>query len=567
MAAMEAPAVMEASGAMEARAVSAAMAVSVATEATAATVPSATSAVKAAKVAVTASGAPAAPATAEKTAIELEKTRDLISRVIKRADSTLFARSMKTKLKAKCKHLEAKWEEVWKYLWNTLFRDYNRKLAWYEMTKFLYFGISSTSRVEGQQSKLKTWLQNSRCDVYGLVEKLLPWWEDYYSPTKLHLEEEKRQIHLVNLSPIIEQVNHRIFRFPIKLLKNPRKKAKKESRDIKLKAKRLRQILLEGKSLSMSDFHRHWHIENEAIDTSNHVLPVLEPRTALTRKDNSRLKKKDTVKYGNRRDALYTEKVLKRKTFGKLQNTEVSQDSVLFLGQLLNSTIFSRKILKLAIPIKRPIPERPQQNNKNSSDVANAFLPQELAEIVATRQRFERAWHARIMISTTVYSNIESTLANSSDEFEKEEVVAFKAHLRQATANFAAEKARVTPNNNTYFTPMSKIRPVESNKEKSPATPTDKRLFLRLSQEHEWRKFSPASIREVIVKKLSVSPTSIGRIKPVHSGFALSPCSTEAREKILNAGNRLFLTGAKLEAATNWATVLIPTSPRQKLMD
>ncbi|KHJ36396.1 putative eka-like protein [Erysiphe necator] len=165
------------------------------------------------------------------------------------------------------------------------------------------------------------------------------------------------------------------------------------------------------------------------------------------------------------------------------------------------------------------MPERPQQNNKNESDVANAFLPRELAEIVAMRQRRERAWHARIMICTTVYSNIESTLANFSDEIEKEEVITFKAYLRQAIANFAAvdnsptppkipshskltkgsgsgsgkgksveknvavatpklpkppqtsqntwvtvarngqKKARVTQNNNIHTTPMSKIRP------------------------------------------------------------------------------------------------------------
>lgn len=107
---------------------------------------------------------------------------------------------------------------------------------------------------------------------------------------------------------------------------------------------------------------------------------------------------------------------------------------------------------------------------------------------------------------------------------------------------------------------MSKIRTRGSNIEKSPDAPTNKRLFLRLPHEHEWRKFSPAGIREVIVKKLSTSPTLIGKIKPVNSGLALSPYSTEARKKILNAGNGLSLTGAKLEAATNWVTVLIPTA-------
>ncbi|KHJ30048.1 putative eka-like protein [Erysiphe necator] len=123
------------------------------------------------------------------------------------------------------------------------------------------------------------------------------------------------------------------------------------------------------------------------------------------------------------------------------------------------------------------------------------------------------------------------------------------------------KKVRVTQNNNTHTTPMSKIRLRVSTVEGASAAPTDNRLFLRLPQEHEWRKLSPAEIRKVILKKLSISPVLVGEIKPVNSGFALSPCSTEAREKILNAGNGLFLTGVKLEAATNWVTVLIPTVP------
>ncbi|KHJ30784.1 putative eka-like protein [Erysiphe necator] len=112
-----------------------------------------------------------------------------------------------------------------------------------------------------------------------------------------------------------------------------------------------------------------------------------------------------------------------------------------------------------------------------------------------------------------------------------------------------------------YCGSKCKIRPRGTNLEKASAAPTDKRLFLRLPQEHEWRKLSSAGIREVIVKKLSISPTLVGKIKPVRSGFALSPCSTEAREKIFNAANGLFLTGVKLEAATNWVSVLIPTVP------
>ncbi|KHJ31883.1 putative eka-like protein [Erysiphe necator] len=102
---------------------------------------------------------------------------------------------------------------------------------------------------------------------------------------------------------------------------------------------------------------------------------------------------------------------------------------------------------------------------------------------------------------------------------------------------------------------------IASHRDNSATSVSDKRLFDRLPQGHEWRKLSPAGIREVIVKKLHISPSLIGRIKPVHSGFALSPCSAEAREEILKAENGLFLSGAKLETATNWVSVLVPTVP------
>ncbi|KHJ36074.1 putative eka-like protein [Erysiphe necator] len=90
---------------------------------------------------------------------------------------------------------------------------------------------------------------------------------------------------------------------------------------------------------------------------------------------------------------------------------------------------------------------------------------------------------------------------------------------------------------------------------------SDKRLFLRLPQEFEWCKLSPAGIRELIVKKLIISPSLMGKVKLVHSGFALSPSISETREQILKAGNGPFLSGVKWEPATNWVSVLVPTAP------
>ncbi|POS81841.1 hypothetical protein EPUL_006083, partial [Erysiphe pulchra] len=124
------------------------------------------------------------------------------------------------------------------------------------------------------------------------------------------------------------------------------------------------------------------------------------------------------------------------------------------------------------------------------------------------------------------------------------------------------QKARVTQSAKPQVTPMSNTNKRLTNKNQfSSTTTTDTRLFVRLPQEHEWRKLSPAGIREVIVKKLAISPALFGKIKPVHSGFALSSCSTVARETILNAEKGFSFSGAKLEAATNWVSVIVPTVP------
>ncbi|KHJ33837.1 putative eka-like protein [Erysiphe necator] len=94
---------------------------------------------------------------------------------------------------------------------------------------------------------------------------------------------------------------------------------------------------------------------------------------------------------------------------------------------------------------------------------------------------------------------------------------------------------------------MNKNIKSKNAKEISP----DSRLLLRLPANHEWRNLSPADIREVIVKCLAVSPASIGLIKPVRNGFAISTSNSGAREALLQIKIGLLDTGAKLEPASN----------------
>ncbi|KHJ35820.1 putative eka-like protein [Erysiphe necator] len=82
----------------------------------------------------------------------------------------------------------------------------------------------------------------------------------------------------------------------------------------------------------------------------------------------------------------------------------------------------------------------------------------------------------------------------------------------------------------------------QSHKKKVIVPISDSRLFVRLPINHEWRTLSLSGLREVIVKRLGVSPASIGLIKPTSS--------------------RLLNTGAKIEPASNWIPLLAPTVPK-----
>lgn len=79
-----------------------------------------------------------------------------------------------------CEFLEVLSVDGWKYIWTTLFRNYIIKIATYEMKHISHFGGNSTSRMAGNHLKLRSWLQNSRLDLYSFNERLLPLWCDIF---------------------------------------------------------------------------------------------------------------------------------------------------------------------------------------------------------------------------------------------------------------------------------------------------------------------------------------------------------------------------------------------------
>lgn len=313
----------------------------------------------------------------------------------------------------------------------------------------------------------------------------------------------------------------------------------------------------------------------------------------------------------------------------------------------LDTTETSRPILQPVPPSKRAASPVLHPTNSIETNNDSNYLPQEFSEVLRLQQRRERIWRARMMICTSMISNIDSSIANFQEELEKDEAKAIQAYLREAIVKYAASEGipppppvpthsrptkgksfsknirpskpvqvvapSVTPvldskskasknlptqplnifsspneNKSSWATVVrngnkkaradtsisaaislatspsksvsQKAIPQTANKVRI-STHQDQRLFVRLPQDHDWRKLSPAGIREIVVKRLMISPASIGLIKPVRSGFALSPCSSAARNTLLQEAGKLISTGARLEPATNWAPLLIPNIP------
>ncbi|POS82457.1 hypothetical protein EPUL_005236, partial [Erysiphe pulchra] len=269
----------------------------------------------------------------------------------------------------------------------------------------------------------------------------------------------------------------------------------------------------------------------------------------------------------------------------------------------LNNPVTNRRILEPVLPLKRVAPDAVDLATSNQAievDQAQQYLSWELAEIFAARQRQEHAWHIRLIVCTSFFSCIDSTVASFQEGEEREMAKSVQAYLRNAISKFAISDEipsvpKILPETKTILVPANSkinipkkpsmlatplVAPLVALQEKlvhtpetlvldstkgnlrnksswstvvrnghkktratlptaiqtlpsaQPKKPTaqqafklaqntnknrkqlkqssqDKRLFIRLPENHEWRKLSPAGIREIVVKKLSISPTSI----------------------------------------------------------
>ncbi|KHJ31164.1 putative eka-like protein [Erysiphe necator] len=98
----------------------------------------------------------------------------------------------------------------------------------------------------------------------------------------------------------------------------------------------------------------------------------------------------------------------------------------------------------------------------------------------------------------------------------------------------------------THNNQVNQIETVQNREQKE-----DKRLFLRLDPNHEWRKLSPSTIKKVIIERAGVAASAIAAIYSVRSGLAIECVSDAPRESILGIGQTFLQNGAVIEAASD----------------
>ena len=89
----------------------------------------------------------------------------------------------------------------------------------------------------------------------------------------------------------------------------------------------------------------------------------------------------------------------------------------------------------------------------------------------------------------------------------------------------------------------------------------DKRLFLRMGRDNEWRMLSPVTIKKLVTERAGVAPSAIIAMTQVRSGLAIECASDALREAILRVGSSFQKENIIIEPASDWTSVIVPHVP------
>lgn len=254
---------------------------------------------------------------------------------------TIFA-ATEEEFTERCKALLQIWPDGYAYLERTWFNRYSDLCAAFSTNNMLHFGISSTSRVEGSHADMKKWLQNSRSDIYGFVDRLLPWWTEQYHNIMVNISEQSVSAPIEMCQafyiPVLQQLWHYALykvqeQYRLASAQLKKLNAKTEAEEPKLEectnafttqwglpcSHTIRDLRMCNKQLTLAHFDRHWIIQTSGFGDTNvtaEELGIQEPICLPRRKrigpkqtKSSNKRKTGTGAHGTRRDNLFAEVV------------------------------------------------------------------------------------------------------------------------------------------------------------------------------------------------------------------------------------------------------------------
>ena len=122
-----------------------------------------------------------------------------------------------------------------------------------------------------------------------------------------------------------------------------------------------------------------------------------------------------------------------------------------------------------------------------------------------------------------------------------------------------ARKAAKLPDPPAILT--KRMTPAQSKRAGKETPKEDKRLFLRVGQDHQWRKLSPVTIKKMVTERAGVAPSAIIALTQVRSGLAMECASDALRETILRVGPSFQQENITIEPASDWTSVIVPHVP------
>ena len=304
-------------------------------------------------------------------------------------------------------------------------------------------------------------------------------------------------------------------------------------------------------------------------------------------------------------------------TYPEPENTRIAEHAQQPSGSKKGKEIAREELSR---PADLSAPKIAVPYNYSTAAMSVSGAPPELMAVAeADRQRSNRNY-TRISICSTAIHGVEETLSPlAKDEFQGF-VDSLKAHLRVTIANFLETAQETTPAvmpavparpavslpprpavplpvrpviappprpmekrmlipaapkaqaSKTSWATVAK-KGLENNpgptttKAASPPKPkqkvtstVDKRLFVRLERDSEWRSLSLCGAQIAVADSLNCSKDNIKSIQRVKTGFAITAKDDETRQKLLekaDGGIEIF----KLEQASNLVALRIATVP------